>query len=480
MRRMWLLLVPALALVLGLAAACGGGEDKIVTVEKVVEVEKQVVKTVEVEVPVEKIVEVEKVVEVEKQVVVEKEVEVVREVEKILNTERLGIGVMTIRTGFGTTWGVPYDTNASIAADEFNAAGGIRIGDTRYLVDLEILDSKYEAPTMLSIAEQFVNRKKYKFVETNGSPMIEVMDPVSRPAQVIHMSTTWHLEPCESLHTFCTMPTQFETAPTFFKYMQLEQPQVKKVFYLGINFTYDIGAAGLGQSVAEGMGYEWDEVFAESPVVDTLSIATGIMRSDPDLILIGGVGGDTPSFMRSLRELGYDGLMGSLYAFPTIGQLLDAFQGGEEYLLDNFYAVEETSYDDAGNFADDDLIALVDEYRKREPGEAQSGIVTFYYTMRMLLEAIEEAQTVTDTDKVKEVLETKTWVNKLLPGDPTMSFGGAGKSPVPLTLRQKHIIWHSMAMNVFRNGKRETLEIFNAAPLGPLPEHLAGPVVYTP
>ena len=387
---------------------------------------------------------------------------------------------MTIRTGFGTTWGVPYDTNASIAADEFNAAGGIRIGDTRYLVDLEILDSKYEAPTMLSIAEQFVNRKKDKFVETNGSPMIEVMNPISAPAKVIHMSTTGNLEPCESDHTFCTMPTQFETAPTFFRVIQLEQPQVKKVFYLEINFTSDIGAAGLGQHVAESMGYEWDEVFAESPVVDTLSLATGIMRSDPDLILIGALGDDTSTSIRSFRDLGYEGVIGSLYAIPTIPQLLDAFKGGEEHLLENCYAVEETSYDADGNFADDDLLALVNEYRAREPGEAQSGIVTFYYTMRMLLESIEKAQTVTDTDKIKEVLETTEWVNRLLPGDPVMSFGGAGKSPVALTLRQKHMIWQSMAMNVYRNGKRETLEIFSAAPIGPLPEHLAGPPVYTP
>ena len=167
--------------------------------------------------------------------------------------------------------------------------------------------------------------------------------------------------------------------------------------------------------------------------------------------------------------MGYEGVIGSLYAIPTIPQLLE-----------NCYAVEETSYDADGNFADDDVLALVNEYRAREPGEAQSGIVTFYYTMRMLLESIEKAQTVTDTDKIKEVLETTEWVNRLLPGDPVMSFGGAGKSPVALTLRQKHMIWQSMAMNVYRNGKRETLEIFSAAPIGPLPEHLAGPPVYTP
>ena len=470
MKRLWILPVLAAMLALGLAA-CGGGETEVVEVEKQVVVEKEVEKVVEVEKPVVVEKEVEKVVEVEKQV------EVVKEVEKVLPTERLGIGIMTIRTGFGASFGVPYDTAQSIAADQFNARGGLLVGDKRYIVDLDILDSKYEVPVMLSISEQFVNRRKYKFVATNGSPMIEVMDPVSSPAKVIHMSTTWHLEPCESEHTFCTMPTQFETSPKFFEWMQKEEPQIQKVFYAGKNFTYDIGAAGLGQAVAESMGYEWDELFIEDPVTDLLSIATSIINERPDLILLGGVGGDGPSLIRSLRELGYTGVLGSLYAFPTIPQLMDAFEGGEEHLLENFYGVEENAYEDDGRYADPDLRELITEYRTREPGNPQSGIVTFYYTMRMLLEAIEEAQTVTDTDKVKQVLETKVWTNEMLPGDPTMSFGGAGQGDVPLTLRQKHIIWSSMSMNVYRNGKPETLEIFSAAPIGPLPEDLAGPPV---
>ena len=35
------------------------------------------------------------------------------------------------------------------------------------------------------------------------------------------------------------------------------------VFYAGMNFTYDIRAAGLGQHVAERMGYTWDSIFME-------------------------------------------------------------------------------------------------------------------------------------------------------------------------------------------------------------------------
>jgi len=402
---------------------------------------------------------------------------VVEETEKVLETAVLPVGIMTIRTGSGAAYGVPYDTAQEISADEWNARGGLLVGDKRYIVDVDIMDCKYEVPIMLSIAEQFVNRKKYKFVATNGSPMIEVMDPVSAPQKVIHMSTTWHLEPCESAHTFCTMPTQFETAPKFFETMKKEQPQIKSVFYAGMNFTFDIGAAGLGKAVAIDAGYEWDDLFIEWPISDLLSVATGIIKKNPDLVLMGALAGDGPGFIRLMRDLGYEGVMGSLYAFPTIPQLMEAFEGGEEYLLENYYGVEENAYNADGTYADEDLQALIAEYSTREPGMAQSGIVTFYYTMENLLQTLSDTQTVTDTDKVAAALETTTWKNKFLPGDPTMSFGGAGKSDVPLTLRQKHIIWSSMSMNVYRDGKPETIEVFNAGPIGPLPDL---PVVYTP
>ena len=184
--------------------------------------------------------------------------------------------------------------------------------------------------------------------------------------------------------------------------------------------------------------------------------------------------------MRVLYDLGYNGVMGSLYAFPTIPQYMDAFKGGEEFLLEGFYGVEEHSYEDDGSYADPDLRELVNEYRRREPGVPQSGLITSYNTMKILLEAIEAAQTVTDTDKVKHVLETGEWVNEFLPGDPVISFGEAGESNVPLTLRQRHMIWAPMAMNVYRGGKPQTIEVFSAAPIGPLPEHLVGPPVYTP
>ena len=198
------------------------------------------------------------------------------------------------------------------------------------------------------------------------------------------------------------------------------------------------------------------------------------------MVLIGDLTEDAPRLIRVLYDLGYDGVMGSLYAFPTIPQYMDAFKGGEEFLLEGFYGVEEHSYEDDGSYADPDLRELVNEYRRREPGVPQSGLITSYNTMKILLEAIEAAQTVTDTDKVKHVLETGEWVNEFLPGDPVISFGEAGESNVPLTLRQRHMIWAPMAMNVYRGGKPQTIEVFSAAPIGPLPEHLVGPPVLHP
>jgi ABC-type branched-subunit amino acid transport system substrate-binding protein len=475
MRRWYLALASALVLGLTLAACGGGGEAEVVTVEKEVVVEKEVLQVVEVEkeILVEK--EVVREVEVEKEIEVVKEVEVVREVEKVLPVKSLGIGTMTIRTGSGASFGVPFDTGQSIAANRVNDAGGIVIGDVRYLVKHEKLDSKWEVPIMLSISEQFINRRKYKFVITGGSPMIEVMDPVSTPAQAIHMSTTWHLEPCASAWTFCTMATHFDTAPYFFETIKEMEPQVKTVFYAGVNFTYDIGAAGLTGYIAEQMGFEYDKIFIEWPTTDLLGIVTGIVAKNPDMILLGGLTGDGPGFIRLARDLGYEGVLGSVYAFPTMPQLLDAFKGGEEHLMENYYAIEEHSYDSFGGYADPDLVQLVADYDLLEPGTPQAGIITAFYTMDLLLKGIQEAQTVDDTDKIAAALETLEVPNIFLPGDPIMSFGGAGKSDVELIKRQEHLLWNAMAMNIYKDGKSQTLKIISTIPTGPIPvEHERG------
>ena len=62
-------------------------------------------------------------VEVEKIIEVEKEVEVVREIEVLATPEPVGslrIGLMTIRTGAGASFGIPYDTGPQILASEVN------------------------------------------------------------------------------------------------------------------------------------------------------------------------------------------------------------------------------------------------------------------------------------------------------------------------------------------------------------------------
>jgi ABC-type branched-subunit amino acid transport system substrate-binding protein len=283
------------------------------------------------------------------------------------------------------------------------------------------------------------------------------------------MSTTWHLEPCESDHTFCTMATHFDTAPYFFETIKKMEPQVKSIFYAGVNFTYDIGAEGLTEAVARSMGFEFDHVFIEFPITDLLGVATAIISKNPDMVLLGGLNADGPAFIRAMRDLGYEGVMGSVYAFPTIPQLVNAFKGGEEHLLENYYAVEEHAYDSFGEYADPDLQQLVSDYDRIEPGIPQAGIITAFYTMDILLTAIQKAGTVDDTDKIAETLETIEIPNIMLPGDPIMTFGGAGKSDMELVKRQEHILWNAMAMNIYRNGKPETLEVISAVPRGPIP-----------
>ena len=441
-----------LGYVIALAAAaalvgCGSSPPEVVEVEKVVEVVKEVPpEVVEVERgrggceggPLGEVVEKVKVVEVE----------VTPE-----PPERLRIGLMTIRTGAGASFGIPYDTGPQILASEVNESGGWEIGGKRYLLDLDIQDSKWEIPLILGITEKWVSSDRLKYVITGGDPMIGAADPITTPQKVIHISTTWDLEPVKNPYTFGTLATHAETAPIFFNAMREYEPDVESVVYMAVNFRFDINGAEWTQEVAEEMGYEWiGTQLHDIATPDFLPVATAAIATDPDMILIGAVQANSPLIIRAIRELGYEGPVGTPWGSPSTVLLIDAFEG-EEHFLENFYAVEQMHYLD-----DPDLDALIEEYERRVAGTgvSPSGLTDYYHTLLVLLHGLQGAGTIDDPDAIARAIERISIPNKLYPGDPIMTMGGTEK------LGHPHQLQVPMALNVVRNGKGETLDTFIA------------------
>ena len=366
--------------------------------------------------------------------------------------DSLRIGLMTIRTGPGASFGIPYDTGPQILASEVNDAGGWEVGGKRYRIDLDIQDSKWEIPLILGIAEKWVNSDNLRFVITGGDPMIGAVDPLTTPKKVIHISTTWDLEPTKNPYTFGTISTHAESAPVFFKALRDLEPDVNSIVYMAVNFRFDINGAEWTGEAAREAGYEWiDTQLHDIATADFLPVATAAIGKNPDMILLGAVQANSPAIIRAIRELGYEGLLGTPLASPSTPHLLDAFKGEEEF-MEGFYAMEEHYLDDP------ELDALLAEYERRAVGTgvAPSGLPAYYYTLMVLLQGLQDAGTVDDPDAIATAIENVRIPNKFFPGDPVMTMGGTQK------LGRRHQLQVPVALNVIRNGQGVTLDTFIA------------------
>src|SRR5512142_302713 len=78
------------------------------------------------------------------------------------------IGVNTALSGGAAPTGRGMLRAVEVAADEINAAGGIKVGAERYQVKLVGYDSKYDSREAVSIANKLIFNDKVRYMVTMG------------------------------------------------------------------------------------------------------------------------------------------------------------------------------------------------------------------------------------------------------------------------------------------------------------------------
>ena len=78
--------------------------------------------------------------------------------------ETLKIGAIGSLSGGGTAWGLAIQRGAELAVDEVNKAGGLKVGDKTYKVELLMRDDQYTGQGGKTAAERLVFQDKVKFI----------------------------------------------------------------------------------------------------------------------------------------------------------------------------------------------------------------------------------------------------------------------------------------------------------------------------
>ena len=314
--------------------------------------------------------------------------------------ETLKIGAIGSLSGGGTAWGLAIKRGAEIAVDEVNAAGGLKVGDKTFKVELVMYDDQYTGQGGKTAAERLVYQDKVKYIvgPIGSNPVLSTIE-VSTPQKVLVVSNGYTPKILQNDHkasyNFRFTLTNLEFAPNMMKWVK-ENLKVTKV---GILVPND----AIGQSVAPPLvklykenGIETVVDFYErgskefSPLI-TRMMAAGIDGFDMNF----NAPGEAGLMLKQARQIGFDKQIFQMGG-PSVPEIIEV--AGKQ--AEGFVSYE--MFDFEAPTAQPFVKAYAAKYGA---GIINSQTPAFYNATKILFEAIRRAGTADDTTKVRDAME---------------------------------------------------------------------------
>jgi branched-chain amino acid transport system substrate-binding protein len=314
--------------------------------------------------------------------------------------ETLKIGAIGSLSGGGTAWGLAIKRGAEIAVDEVNAAGGLKVGDKTFKVELVMYDDQYTGQGGKTAAERLVYQDKVKYIvgPIGSNPVLSTIE-VSTPQKVLVVSNGYTPKILQNDHkasyNFRFTLTNLEFAPNMMKWVK-ENLKVTKV---GILVPND----AIGQSVAPPLvklykenGIETVVDFYErgskefSPLI-TRMMAAGIDGFDMNF----NAPGEAGLMLKQARQIGFDKQIFQMGG-PSVPEIIEV--AGKQ--AEGFVSYEMFDFD----------APTAQPFVKAYGAKYGAGIINsqtpaFYNATKILFEAIRRAGTADDTTKVRDAME---------------------------------------------------------------------------
>ena len=317
--------------------------------------------------------------------------------------DTLKIGIVSALSGPGSEWGLAQDGAAKIAAMEVNAKGGLKVGNKTYKIEVISYDDQYKAALAVTAATRLIEQDKVKIiVGPMGSASTLAVKPLFEKNKILAIIGAYSEKAldAETKYSFRGFPTTIEYGTQIVAWLKKNRPGLKTVAELEANDETGWASQRLLKGYYENEGYKFvsSELF-ERNLKDFQPVLTRILATKPDIIELGSIPSATAGLVvRQARELGFKGQFVKIGG-PGVPQLVAA--AGKEFAegLIGYTAADVTEkyYKD--------LEAQYAKVLKPPMGEF---VVYFYDQVHMLLNAMQAAGTVEDTDKIAAQLEKAT------------------------------------------------------------------------
>ncbi len=196
----------------------------------------------------------------------------------------VNIAMVTALSGPAAMWGLPGLTGVGILLDEVNEAGGLRVGDERYLVNLVTYDDENIATKAAMGAKKVILEDDAKFIMMLGDPPVSAVAPYSTQYGIMLIPLTL---PSLSDRPYVLVGTDHAMRTDSLRpwWLAKNYPEIERAAV--INHDDIFGKTGEAYSVAgwKSAGVELSYVSRFSfDTVDFAPVMSAILATEPDAI----------------------------------------------------------------------------------------------------------------------------------------------------------------------------------------------------
>ena len=367
-----------------------------------------------------------------------------------MQEKTITIGVDTPLTGGAAPWGLSEMHGVTLACDDFNAAGGLTVGNTHYTFQVEALDDKYDTTTTTNNINQMIYTDGIKFMFTFQSEGSLALAPTLTTMKILNFTVVNDdriiAQPADA-YTYRTYMGFSVQANDYIKWIQQNYPNAHSLAVLTTNDTNGTVTEGYAKAAAAAAGLTYiAPIFYDPGTNDFTPFVTKILAEKPDIILtIGDPTGDVALIAKTLIGMGFTGIhatgiVGASDLLPLASQA--AIEG---MLTLNLPLISGSQISDA-------VLGL----RAREDakwGAHYCCTWDFYSEAMIMLDAMKQAKSV-DPVVVKAKIDSagaKFTYAAITNG--TATFGSAASNAVFGTAVGLHQVTNSWAITIIKGGK---------------------------
>ncbi|WP_170384330.1 ABC transporter substrate-binding protein [Ruegeria atlantica] len=359
----------------------------------------------------------------------------------------LKIGFVGVTSGPAAAWGISNQRSMEARADWINEAGGYKIGDTTYDIEIVSFDDQKDPKRAIAGMEKMAQEGIHYVVGPNVDDGAAAVRPVAEAQGIMYFPYAFpkELYTAPASNAVLGMVANYQSGPAIYKHLR-DEKGVKTVAFVAANESDPLSQRDGGVEAAKSLGLDVvsDNVTYQVDTTDFTPVLTPVMRTQPDLLVLSGVSpANAPQLIRSARELGFQGIISTETA-----QDATVLREGAGDLANGFISVGGAS---TPEIASDDMKEFVKRYTDMF-GEYNDESNTKVYALEYILATLNANPAgIDDVNEFQTTMDTFEAPNPFMKGDAKMRYVGT------TSFGQKRQIAVPLVVNVYQDGAFETL-----------------------